>query len=61
MGVDEFGIDPDADYSRATPCADDDHAWGPWHFAHVGTHEVRFCTRCGDMEQQWIQVEGGTR
>lgn len=30
------------------------HSWGPWEFAEVGDHEVRFCPPCGEMEQQWI-------
>lgn len=38
-------------------CAHDLHAWGDWHFASVGTHEIRFCGRCGVMEQQWIKED----
>lgn len=39
------------------PWCDDvgvEHTWGPWHFAQVGTHEIRFCGRCGGMEQQEV-------
>lgn len=48
--------DDDGEFHEDCAEAGLEHIWGSWHFANVGTHEIRFCGRCGIMEQQWVET-----